>query len=91
MRGITVAKLKETKEWFNGLEFLTHQDDSWPEQPPEPGRDLANILPETITGLKKRQGTATSMTYFVQWPHKSVFSQRCQRETTMQIPSYRIS
>jgi hypothetical protein len=52
-RGITVAKLKEAKEWFNGPEFLKHSDDSWPEQPPEPGRDLKNILPETITGLNK--------------------------------------
>jgi hypothetical protein len=53
MRGITVDKLKETKEWFNGREFLTHQDDSWPEQLLDPGQDLANILPKTITGLKK--------------------------------------
>jgi hypothetical protein len=52
-RGITVTKLKEAKEWFNGLEFLTHRVDLWPDQPPEPGRDLVNILPETITGLKK--------------------------------------
>jgi hypothetical protein len=52
-RGITVAKLKEAKEWFNGPEFLKHSDDSWPEQPPEPGRDLENILSEKITGLKK--------------------------------------
>jgi hypothetical protein len=52
-RGITVAKLKEAKEWFNGPEFLKHSDDSWPEQPPEPGRYLKNILPETIPGLNK--------------------------------------
>jgi hypothetical protein len=35
-RGISVAKLKKTKEWFNGPEFLTHQDDSWPEQTSKP-------------------------------------------------------
>jgi hypothetical protein len=52
-RVITVAKLKEVKDWFNGPEFLKHRDDSWPEQPPEPGQDLENILPETITGLNK--------------------------------------
>jgi hypothetical protein len=52
-RGLTVTKLKETTTWFSGPQFLYQDKDMWPQQPPEPGRDLANILPETITGLKK--------------------------------------
>jgi hypothetical protein len=31
----------------------SQKESLWPEQSPEPGRDLADILPETITGLKK--------------------------------------
>jgi hypothetical protein len=89
-RGITVAKLKEAKEWFNGPEFLKHSDDLWPEQPPEPGRDLENILPETITGLKKtRHGNINDLLFIV--ARGSVFSQRRQQEMTMRIPKYRIS
>jgi hypothetical protein len=52
-RGLTVTKLKEATTWFSGPQFLYQQEDMWPQQPPEPGRDLAHILPETITGLKK--------------------------------------
>jgi hypothetical protein len=52
-RGLTVEKLKVTTNWIEGPEFLTKERGSWPEQPPEPGQDLANILPETISGLKR--------------------------------------
>jgi hypothetical protein len=52
-RGLTVTKLKVATTWFSGPQFLYQQEDMWPQQPPEPGRDRANILPETITGLKK--------------------------------------
>jgi hypothetical protein len=53
--GLTVEKLKVTTNWLVGPEFLTTERGSWPEQQPEPGRDLANILPETISGLKRIQ------------------------------------
>jgi hypothetical protein len=52
-RGLTVEKLKVTTNWLEGPEFLTTERGLWPEQPPEPGWNLADILPETITGLKK--------------------------------------
>jgi hypothetical protein len=52
-RGLTVEKLKVTTNWLEGPEFLTKERGSWPEQPPEPGQELANILPETISGLKR--------------------------------------
>jgi hypothetical protein len=52
-RGLTVVKLIETESWTQGPEFLKRSEETWPEQPPEPGRDLANILTDTITGLKK--------------------------------------
>jgi hypothetical protein len=55
-RGLTVEKLKEAKNWLLGPDFLKTQEDMWPVQPPEPGRDLADIIPETITGLKKTRG-----------------------------------
>jgi hypothetical protein len=49
-RGLRVTKLKEATTWFLGPQFLYQEEDMWRQQPPEPGRDLANILPETITG-----------------------------------------
>jgi ribonuclease HI len=52
-RGLTVIKLLEAKSWLEGPEFLYQQESAWPQQPPEPGRDQTDILPETITGLKK--------------------------------------
>jgi hypothetical protein len=52
-RGLTIEKLKVTTNWLEGPEFLTTERGLWPELPPEPGRNLADILPETITGLKK--------------------------------------
>jgi hypothetical protein len=52
-RGLTVERLKVNTNWLEGPEFLTFERGLWPEQPPEPGRNLADILPETITGLKK--------------------------------------
>jgi hypothetical protein len=52
-RGLTVVKLMETESWTQGPEILKRSEETWPEQPPEPGQDLANILPDTITGLKK--------------------------------------
>jgi hypothetical protein len=53
-RGLTVVKLTETESWTQGPEFLKRSEETWPKQPPEPGRDLAYILPDTITGLKKQ-------------------------------------
>jgi hypothetical protein len=52
-RVLTVIKLLEAKSWLDGPDFLYQQESAWPEQLPEPGRDLADILPELITGLKK--------------------------------------
>jgi hypothetical protein len=54
-RGLTIIKLLEAKSWLDGPDLLYQQESAWPEQPPEPGRDLADILPETITGLKKKK------------------------------------
>jgi hypothetical protein len=52
-RGLTVIQLKEARSWTQGLEFLKQLEGMWPEQPQEPGCDLANLLPDTITGQKK--------------------------------------
>jgi hypothetical protein len=42
-------------------------------------------LDATSSHLVKRQDTEISKTYFVQWPRRSFFSQRCQQERTMRI------
>jgi hypothetical protein len=52
-RGITVAELRAHKNWLHGPDFLYNQHKEWPTQP-EPATDVyAELLPETLEGVKR--------------------------------------
>jgi hypothetical protein len=51
-RGMTVKGLRLLSEWMEGPDFLAQEQNTWPNQP-EPATDIyAELLPETMQGVK---------------------------------------
>jgi hypothetical protein len=52
-RGITVAELRAHKNWLHGPDFLYNQHNEWPTQPEAATNIYAELLPETLEGVKR--------------------------------------
>jgi ribonuclease HI len=52
-RGITVAELRNNRSWLHGPSFLYNQHDEWPAQPDAATDIYAELLPETLEGVKR--------------------------------------
>jgi ribonuclease HI len=52
-RGITVAELRNNKNWLHGPGFLYNQHNEWPTQPEAATDIYAELLPETLEGVKR--------------------------------------
>jgi hypothetical protein len=52
-RGITVAELRAHKNWLHGPDFLYTQQNEWLMQPKAATDVYAELLPETLKGVKR--------------------------------------
>jgi hypothetical protein len=56
-RGITVEELRNHKSWLHRLGFLYNQHNEWPRQPEAATDIYAELLPETLEGVKREKKT----------------------------------
>jgi hypothetical protein len=52
-RGITVSELRTHKNWLHGPDFLYNQHNEWPSQPEAATDIYAELLSETLEGVKR--------------------------------------